>query len=126
MAQADQGRGGLARFTFRTIATIVGLIGSVIALVLVLLYSLFDLLGTIAGVATDDTHLFAGLFLVLIGAVGSFMAPVLPIVAAVALAIAGIGLFFTIGWWALIASPFLLVAALMTFSNKRVNVPGTA
>jgi hypothetical protein len=35
-------------------------------------------------------------------------------------------MFFVVGWWALIVSPFFLVAAALTFSNRRVDIPGTA
>ncbi len=126
MAQVNEQRGGLARFTFRTIASIVGLIGAVLALIIIILYSLLHVLGRVAGITDDITHFWWGLFVVLVGTVGAFLAPILPIVSAVMLLGAGIALFFIVGWWAVIASPFFFVAALLTFSNRRVNVPGAA
>ncbi|HEX8035436.1 MAG TPA: hypothetical protein VF510_16385, partial [Ktedonobacterales bacterium] len=116
--------GGLARFSLRAIATIIGLVGAVLALVVVLLYNVFNALGKVAGVTNDTAHFFWGLFIVLFAAVGAFLAPILPILAAIMLLVAGIALFFVVGWWALIASPLFIIAALLTFSNKRVNVPG--
>jgi hypothetical protein len=89
-----------------------------------LLYTVFKALGTVAGVTNDSAHFFWGLFVVLFGAVGAFLAPILPLVAAIMLLLAAIALFFIVGWWALIASPCFIIAALLTFSNKRVNVPG--
>ena len=126
MAQANENRGGLARFTLRTIALIVGLIGAIIALVINILYSLVHVLGLVAGIANDSTHFFWGIFVILVAAVGSFLAPILPLAAGLMLLGAGIAFFFIVGWWALFASPFLFVAALLTISNRRVSIPGTA
>lgn len=117
-----ENRGGAARLTFRTIATIVGLIGSVIALIIATLYTVTHALGKVAGVSNDSSHLGWGLLVILIGAVGAFLAPLVPILAAIMLFAAGVAFFFIVGWWALIASPFLIVAALLTFSNRRVKL----
>jgi hypothetical protein len=128
MAQARQSQssGGLARFTFRTIAMIVGLIGTLIALIIDILYSLVHVLGRVAGVTNDTSHFFWGLFVVLVALGGSFLAPILPILAAIMLLGAGIGFFFVVGWWAVIASPFLFVAAILTFINRPVRLPESA
>jgi hypothetical protein len=123
MAQASENKGGVARFTLRTIAMIVGLIGTVIALAINILYSLFHVLGRIAGMASDSTHFFYGLIVVLVALGGSFLTLWSPILAAIMLLASGIALFFVVGWWAFLASPFLLVAALLTFSNRKVNIP---
>ncbi len=123
---ASTGRSGLARFTFRTVALIVGLIGTVLVLIVNILYSLAHVLGRITGFTNDSSHFFLGLIVVLVALGGSFLAPVLPILAAVMLVAAGIAFFFFVGWWAVIAAPFLFVAALMTFSNRRVNIPGVS
>jgi hypothetical protein len=122
MAQARE-RGGLGRFTMRTVALILGLVGTVIALILTLLYSLFHAIGAVAGVTADSGHFFVGIFFVLIGLGGSFLTLFLPILAALMLAAAGIGLFFAVGGWALFAAPFFFVAAIFTFSNRPVNIP---
>ena len=119
-----QMRSGVARFSLRAIAMIVGLIGAVLVLIINILYNLLNLLGSIAGISNDSGHFVLGLFIALLGAVGAFLAPILPVVAAIILLVAGVAFFFAVGWWALIASPFLIVAGLMTFSNKRVNLPG--
>jgi hypothetical protein len=126
MAHANESGGGVGRFALRTIALIIGIVGTVIAFIINILYSLLHVLGEVAGVASDPTHFWWGLLVVLLALVGSFLAPILPVVAAVLLVGTGIAFFFIVGWWAVIASPFLFVAALMTFSNRRVRVPGTA
>ncbi len=123
MASGNTQRGALARFSLRTIALIVGLVGSVLALIVNLLYGFFHVLGRVAGIANDSSHFFLGLLVVLIGVFGSLMAPVLPVLAEIALAVAGIAFFFVVGWWALFVSPFFLVAALLTISNRRANLP---
>jgi len=110
----------------RTIALIVGLIGAVLALVVNILYSLPHVLGQVSGLTQNSGHFFYGLVVVLVGTVGAFLAPILPILAAIMLILAGIAMFFVVGWWALIVSPFFLVAAALTFSNRRVDIPGTA
>jgi MFS-type transporter involved in bile tolerance (Atg22 family) len=42
-------------------------------------------------------------------------------VGVVLLAVAGIAFFFIAGWWALLASPFLLIAALLAYRSSRVR-----
>jgi hypothetical protein len=126
MAQASGGEHPAGRLALRTIALIVGLIGAILALIINVLYSVVHVLTQAAGVAHDTGHFFLGLVVVLVGTVGAFLAPILPILAAVMLVIAGIGFFFIVGWWAFIASPFFLVAAVLTFSNRRVDLPGVA
>lgn len=126
MSQASGGSEHRAgRFALRTIALIVGLIGAILALVINILYSLFHLLGRVTGMPNDSAHFLYGLVVVLVGAVGAFLAPVLPPVAAGMLVVACVALFFVVGPWALIASPFFLVAAFLTFSNRQVDIPGT-
>ena len=92
MASGNTQRGALARFSLRTIALIVGLVDSVLALIVNLLYGFFHLLGRVAGIANDSSHFFLGLLVVLIGVFGSLTAPVLPVFAGIALAVAGIAL----------------------------------
>jgi hypothetical protein len=39
----------------------------------------------------------------------------------VLLLVAGIAFFFIAGWWALLASPFLLIAAALAYSHGRAQ-----
>jgi len=105
----------------RIFALILGLIGVVIAFIINLLYSSLHLLGRVAGITNDQTHFFWGLFVVLIALVGSILAMFIPIAGAVLLLIAGIAFFFIAGWWALLASPFLLVGAVLAYNASRVK-----
>jgi len=57
----------------------------------------------------------------MIGLIGSVVTPFAPIVGAVLLAVAGIAFFFIAGWWALFASPFLLIGAVLAFEHHRTH-----
>ncbi len=128
MAQANpnQQGGTLERFTFRTIALIVGLVGTVIAFIINILYSLVHVIGRVSGITNDNSHFWWGILVVIAALIGSFLAPVFAIGAAILLLASGIAFFWIVGWWAIIASVFLFVAAILTFSNRRVRVPGMA
>jgi hypothetical protein len=126
MAQVNSNAGSLGRLTMRTIAMIVGLVGTAVALVINILYSLAHVLGRVSGITDDSSHFFFGLLAVLVALGGSFLTVFTPLLAAAMLLAAGIGFFFVVGWWALIASPFLFVAALLAFSNRRVTLPRAA
>jgi hypothetical protein len=105
----------------RVLALILGLVGTVVAFIINVLYSSLHVLGRVAGITDDSSHFFWGLLVVLIALVGSFLVLFSPLVGAVLLAIAGIAFFFIAGWWALLASPFLLVAAFMAYNHSRAK-----
>jgi len=105
------------------LAMIVGLVGVVLAFVVNLLYSSLHVLGRIAGITSNPSHFFFGLLVVFIGLIGSVLALFVPIVGAVLLAVAGIAFFFIAGWWALLASPFLLIAAVLAYEHTRARQP---
>ena len=60
-------------------------------------------------------------FVILIGLVGSVLAMFIPIAGAVLLLVAGIAFFYIAGWWALLASPFFLVGAVLAYNVSRVK-----
>jgi hypothetical protein len=105
----------------RTLALLIGLIGVIAAFIVNLLYSSFHVLGRVAGITNNQSHFFWGLLVVFIGLVGSLSALFAPTVGVVLLAIAGIAFFFIAGWWALLASPFLLIAAFLAYRYSRVR-----
>jgi hypothetical protein len=125
MADPGTGRGQWARFSLRTIAFIWGAIGAVLALIVDvdIRYTSVHAVRQIAGVPGDSAHFLYGLLAVIAGLAGASLAPIAPLMAGLMLAVVGIGFFFIVGWWALIASPFFLVAALLTLSNRRASVP---
>ncbi len=107
--------------SLRMLALIIGLVGAVIAFIINVLYSSFHVLGRVAGITNNQSHFFWGLLVVLIGFVGALRVPLLPIVGAIMLGRAGIAFFFSAGWWALLASPFLLIAAVMAYNHSRMR-----
>lgn len=109
----------MLRLTMRTFALIIGLIGVVIAFIINLLYSSLHVLGRVAGITSNQSHFFWGLVVIAVGLVGSLSVLFLPTVGVVLLLVAGIAFFFIAGWWALLASPFLLVAALLAYRHSR-------
>ena len=111
------------QFSMRVLAMIIGLVGVVVAFIVNLLYSSLHVLGRIAGVAYGPSHFLFGLLVVLIGLIGSVLALFAPIAGAVLLLVAGIAFFFIAGWWALFASPFLLIAAVLAFEHSREKQP---
>ena len=109
----------MVQLSTRIVAMIVALFGVIVAFFLNLLYSSFHVLGRVAGITTDSTHFFWGLLVVLIGLIGSLLEPFSPMIGAVLLVVAGIAFFFIVGWWALLASPFMLAAAALAFKYSR-------
>jgi hypothetical protein len=110
---------GLVRqVTSRTLTLTVGVIGAVIGFVLTLLYSAFHTVGRIAGISNDSSHLFIGLLLSLAAFIGALLSVISPSIGAVLLAGTAIGFFFIMGWWALLAAPFLLWAAFMAYRHR--------
>lgn len=113
----------MVQLSTRILAMIVGLFGVIIAFFLNMLYSSFHVLGRVAGITNDSSHFFWGLLVVLIGLIGSVLVSFSPIVGAALLAVAAIVFFFIVGWWALLASPFMLVGAILAFKHSRERPP---
>jgi len=111
----------VVQFSMRILAMIIGLVGVVLAFVVNLLYSSLHVLSRVSGIVTGPSHFFFGLLVILIGLIGSVLAMFAPIVGAVLLAVAGIAFFFIAGWWALFASPFLLIGAVLAFEHSRTH-----
>jgi tetrahydromethanopterin S-methyltransferase subunit E len=105
----------------RILALILGIVGVVIAFIINLLYSSLHTLGRISGISNDQTHFFWGLIVTFIGLIGSLFALFFPSGAVVLLLVAGIAFFFIAGWWALLASPFLLIAAFLAYRSSKVQ-----
>lgn len=117
-------KGNRTHLTTRMLALVLGVIGALCALVINIVYSTGRHINNIVFQGSATSHGFIGLLLVLAGLVGAAITPAFPIVGAVLMAIAGVGFFFIVGWWALLlASPLLLVAAFLAFSAQREATP---
>ena len=111
----------MVQFSMRILALITGLVGVVIAFIVNLLYSSLYVLGRVSGIMSSPMHFLFGMLVIMIGLIGSVVAPFAPIVGGVLLAVAGIAFFFIAGWWALFASPFLLIGAVLAFEHNRTH-----
>ena len=103
----------------RTLGMLIGLVGTCLAFAINLLYSSAHVLGRVMGITANTGHFFWGLLVVVIALVGSLLGLISAPAGSILLVIAGIGLFFIAGWWALFASPFLFLAAVVMFAGRR-------
>ncbi len=107
-------------FSIRIIALTLGVVGAISALIINIIYSTGRHINNIVFNGDATSNGFVGLLLVLAGLIGAVLTPILPVVGAVLMAIAGIGFFAIVGWWALVvASPLLLIAAVLAYSARR-------
>jgi len=110
----------------RTLGMIVGLIGTVFAFVIDLLYGIFHVLGLVVNVSNDSFHFWWGMIIVLVALVASLLGLVNGVAGAVLLVACGVAFFFIVGWWALFASPFLFLAAVLMYAGRRDPARRTA
>jgi hypothetical protein len=126
---SDQGTVPRALTFTQRLAMVLGVLGAVAAVCIALLYDLVHRLAMVAGVAQDAPHLYFGFGVGLAGLVGACLIAAFPRAAAVLLVGAGIAFFVDVGWWALLASPFLVAAAILAVSKHRgdhSDHPGSA
>jgi hypothetical protein len=105
-------------FVSRTVSMALGLVGAVIGWVVVALYSLMHVLARMSGLTGDRSHFFIGTGLAILGVIGSILVLGSPEVGAALLVITTIGLFFIVGWWAIIPALFLVSAAVIAFLSR--------
>lgn len=99
-------------------ALVFGLVGVVLGLIVNFVFSTVHDAEKLLGTNTTASHGFIGLGAMIVGFVGAVLAPAKPGVAALLLLIAGAGFFYPVHLYALIASPFLLVGALLAFVDR--------
>lgn len=103
-----------------SIATlIIGIIGAFDGIVVNAIVSIYRHVRDVLGGSGDPSHGIIGFGLCLLGLLGAFLALKRPLLAAVLLAIAGIGFAFVVHWWALLATPQFLTAAGLAFQDYR-------
>lgn len=102
------------RTVLRVAALIVGIIGTFDGLVVNTVVSTYHDAARLLNANVDQSHGFIGLLLCVIGLAGAVAALRWSVVATVLLAVAGIGFFFIVHWWALLAGPQWIVAAMLT------------
>jgi hypothetical protein len=104
-------------------ALVFGLVGVVLGLIVNFVFSTVKDTEKLLGNNTVSSHGFIGLGAMIVGFIGAVLAPAKPAAAALLLLIAGAGFFYPVHLYALIASPFLLIAALLAFVDRA---PATA
>lgn len=101
-------------------ALLCGLIGTILALIINVAYSAVHDALRLGGAKTiEQSHGFIGLALVVVGFAGALLALPSPTVAALLMLVAAIGLFFVVKVYALLASFFFIVAALLAFLDRK-------
>jgi hypothetical protein len=114
------------RTALRVAATIIGIIGAVDGLVIDFVVSAFRRAQDILGGTADPSHGFIGLVICLVGLAGALLVLRSPLVGGILLILAGIAFFVVVHWWALLASPQLIVGgavALMELNESRAGHP---
>lgn len=107
---------GMERSAGRIGVLVVGFIGAVDAIIINTIVAVFHELHRLLG-GTVDSHGWLGLGFAILGLIGAVVGMWRPWVAAVILLIAGVGFAFAVHWWALLATPQLLAAAALAFSE---------
>lgn len=107
----------------RSLGMLVGVVGTCLAFAINLLYSAVHVLGLVANISDDGGHFFLGIIVTIVALAGSVLSLFSGVVGSILLLIAGIALFFAVGWWALFASPFLFLGAWLSFAGRRERAP---
>lgn len=114
------------RFALRVLAAIIGIVGAVVALIVNFFFSLGTDTFRVLGLTTSQSHGLIGLLLVVVALLGSLIVVGWPVTGAVLLLIAAVGFMVIVHWWAFVASPLLLLAALMGYLDRKKEQPKTA
>lgn len=107
------------RVALRLAALVLGVIGAFDGVIINILVSTVHRIDQVLGGSADPTHGFIGFALCLAFLVGAVLALRFPLVAGIILILAGIGFFFIVHAWALLASPQVLVAGWLALVDSR-------
>jgi hypothetical protein len=99
-------------------ALIVGGLGALVAMIIDFAWGATNAALNISGVDTKHYPAGVGFLLALLGLIGAVAAPFSGIVGAVLLAVAGIGLFFVMGWIAIFPAIFLFLGAFLAYIDR--------
>lgn len=109
------------RTALRIAALVLGIVGAFDALVVNIAVSALKVFGRLVGMTTE-THGVIGILVVIVAIIGALLVLRYPLVGGVLLLIAGIAFFFVAHWWALLASPQLLIAGLLGVAERSEPV----
>lgn len=105
----------------RIAAMIIGILGAIDALVINFVVSVFRQAQEILGGTADPTHGFIGLFICLVALAGALIVLRNPLVGGILLLITGIAFFVVVRWWALLASPQMIVGGALALLDLKLN-----
>lgn len=118
------------RTTLRVVALIIGIIGFVDGVITNFIVAAYRDVARLIGVQNVPSHGIIGFILCVIGLIGAFLALRQPWLAALLLVIAAIGFFVVARWWALLASPQFILAAVIAVMDRaeapRLSIGGAA
>jgi xanthine/uracil permease len=107
------------RLALRLVAAIIGVVGAIVAFIVNTFYSGVNDLMRVAGDPHRQTHGFIGLLLVVVGLIGAFVGIPSPITGSILMLVAALGFIYVVHWWALVASPLLLLAAVLAYMDRK-------
>lgn len=105
----------VAKGVLRIVAAIIGAIG---AIILIIVNAAISAKHAILGNTVPQSHGVIGLVAFVVGAVGVFTTLLKPQWGAALMAVAGLGFIYVAGWGALLATPFLVIAAVLAFLDR--------
>ena len=108
-----EGSEHMQRAAMHIAAVIIGVVGALDGIVVNTIVSASNRVAQFLGSTADATHGFIGLLVCLVALAAALLAVKLPAVGGIVLILAGIAFFFVVGWWALLASPQMLVAGVL-------------
>jgi hypothetical protein len=100
----------------RILATVIGLVGALMALLVVVFHTI---VADAQRNGLGNGHLPTGLLMFLLALVGALISYPFPVAAAVLMVIAAIGLFLIAPIASWFAIPFLLIAAILAFLDRK-------
>lgn len=109
------------RTVLRLAALIVGVIGAFDGLVVNIVVSASRDVSRLLGGSADPSHGIIGGLLCLVALIGAIAALRVPVVGGILLLVAGIGFFFIVHWWGLLAAPQMLVAGVLALADRGTS-----
>ena len=106
------------RLGLRLATFLIGVIGAIDGIAINTIVSTVKAAARLMGADVDQSHGWIGLLLCLLALAAAFVALRWPSAAGLMFLVAGVGFVFVVHWWALLASPQMLVAALLAFMDR--------
>jgi hypothetical protein len=103
---------------------ILALIGAVDAAIVTFFVTVYRGVAHLVGANLAPSHGLYGFGLVVLTIVAAFIVLLWPRIGGILLLVAGVALFFVLHWWALLASPQLLIGGVLALMSAQEALPG--